>query len=207
MIPQEAIDLILESEGLDQPSRWPGGGSGITLGHGYDLGFYSAEEFERDWSPHLSPEQIARLKTALGKTGANARAIAPRFRDIRISETAAREVFARATLPKFEAQTRRAFLGVELLPALVLGVLTSLVFNRGPGMTGERRREMFAIRAAIEGWSQRAPSTREAALRPLLLIIAAQIRAMKRLWIGQGLDGLLRRRDAEARLIESAIPA
>jgi GH24 family phage-related lysozyme (muramidase) len=35
--------------------------------------------------------------------------------------------------------------------------------------------------------------------------IANQIRAMKRLWEGKGLDGLLKRRDAEADLVESAI--
>src|SRR5581483_9816573 len=32
MIPQPAIDLILSDEGLDQPGKWPGGESGITIG-------------------------------------------------------------------------------------------------------------------------------------------------------------------------------
>ena len=35
--------------------------------------------------------------------------------------------------------------------------------------------------------------------------IADQIRAMKRLWVGKGVDGLLKRRDAEADLVESSI--
>jgi GH24 family phage-related lysozyme (muramidase) len=35
--------------------------------------------------------------------------------------------------------------------------------------------------------------------------IADQLRAMKRLWKGQGLDGLLRRRDAEADMVEACI--
>ena len=34
--------------------------------------------------------------------------------------------------------------------------------------------------------------------------IALQFRKMKRLWVGQGLDGLLTRRDAEADLVLSA---
>jgi GH24 family phage-related lysozyme (muramidase) len=34
--------------------------------------------------------------------------------------------------------------------------------------------------------------------------IAAQIRSMKRLWEGKGLDGLLRRRDDEAALVAGA---
>jgi hypothetical protein len=33
--------------------------------------------------------------------------------------------------------------------------------------------------------------------------IAGQIVAMKRLWVGKGLDGLLTRRDEEARIVKS----
>ena len=35
--------------------------------------------------------------------------------------------------------------------------------------------------------------------------IADQLRSMKRLWINKGLDGLLRRREEEAKLVESCI--
>ena len=77
------------------------------------------------------------------------------------------------------------------MPPDAQGALVSLVFNRGPGMDGDRRREMRAVRDAVA--------------RKDLREIAGQIRAMKRLWEGQGLDGLLRRRDAEADLVESAI--
>ena len=34
--------------------------------------------------------------------------------------------------------------------------------------------------------------------------IAKQLRAMKRLWVGKGLDGLIARREAEARLVEQS---
>ena len=55
----------------------------------------------------------------------------------------------------------------------------------------DRRKEMRAIRGAVaEGDLQE---------------IADQLRAMKRLWEGKGLDGLLKRRDAEADMVESAI--
>lgn len=205
MIPQPTVDLILDAEGLDQPGRWPGGGSGVTLGHGYDLGFYSAEEFERDWSAHLTSDQIARLRLALGKTGANAQRLAPEFRDIKVSPAAAREVFERATLPKFAGQTLRAFPGVNLLPPLVFGALVSIVFNRGPGMTGDRRREMREIRDATVAFSGRSVADGPGAQPALLKLIAASIRSMRRLWTGQGLDGLLRRREAEARLVETAL--
>jgi hypothetical protein len=35
--------------------------------------------------------------------------------------------------------------------------------------------------------------------------LAKEFRKMKRIWVGKGLDGLLERREAEAKLIESCI--
>lgn len=43
-----------------------------------------------------------------------------------------------------------------------------------------------------------------AKLRPRLHAIADQLRRMKRLWVGKGVDGLLTRREAEAQLMERA---
>jgi len=37
--------------------------------------------------------------------------------------------------------------------------------------------------------------------------IANQLRSMKRLWEGKGLDGLIKRREDEAELVESSIGA
>jgi hypothetical protein len=69
------------------------------------------------------------------------------------------------------------FPGVDQLPPNAQGALVSLVFNRGPGMYGDCRREMRAVRDPV--------------VRKDLPEIARQIRAMKCLWEGQGLDGLL----------------
>jgi GH24 family phage-related lysozyme (muramidase) len=46
---------------------------------------------------------------------------------------------------------------------------------------------------------------RDAVSREDLKDIANQLRLMKRLWEGKGLGGLLRRRDAEADLVESCL--
>jgi hypothetical protein len=79
MIPQKAIDLILEAEGIDQPGRWPGGGSGITLGYGCDIG---ADPKSLDfWTGILSDDEIALLRTARGITGRGAAQIQTRFHD------------------------------------------------------------------------------------------------------------------------------
>lgn len=189
MIPQRAIDLILEAEGVDQPARWPGGESGITLGYGYDLGY--EKSFADDWAAHLSSGYIARLLAALGKTGAAAHALAVRFHDIKISKEAALAVFMNATLPHYEEETLHAFPGLDKVPDLVRGALVSLVFNRGTGMVGPKRAEMRTIRDAVRINDLR--------------MIAAQLRAMKRLWIGKSLNGLLVRRENEAKLVEAAL--
>jgi GH24 family phage-related lysozyme (muramidase) len=110
---------------------------------------------------------------------------------MKIGADAARRVFLTRTVPRYQQLTAKAFPGVQNLPADAQGALFSLVYNRGTSMEGEKRTEMRAIRDAVA--------------RGDLADIAKQLRAMKRLWIGKGLDGLLARRDAEADLVESCI--
>lgn len=190
-VPDEALALILDAEGIDQPSKWPEGSSGITIGVGYDLGFVTEDQFEEDWSPFLSGDEIDRLKDVIGLSGEKASQRASEFRDIKIKRADAEQVFKERTLPLYSQKTEDAFPGVDQLPPAVQGALVSLVFNRGPGMNGDSRREMRAVRDAVANGD--------------LQEIADQIRSMKRLWEGKGLDGLLKRRDAEADLVESAI--
>jgi GH24 family phage-related lysozyme (muramidase) len=197
-VPDEALALILDAEGLDQPSKWPGGSSGITIGVGYDLGFVTEDQFEEDWSPFLSGDDIDRLKDVIGLSGDKASHRASEFGDIKIKRPDAEQVFKERTLPLYSQRTENALPGVDQLPAAAQGALVSLVFNRGGGMKDdpsrpgdETRREMRAIRDAVAAGD--------------LQEIADQLRSMKRLWEGKGLDGLLKRRDAEADLVESAI--
>src|SRR3954447_19272331 len=133
-VPDEALALILEAEGLDQPSQWPGGASGITIGVGYDLGFATAEQFEQDWSQYLSADEINRLKDVLGLSGERAHQRAGDFRDIKIKRPDAEAVFKERTLPLYSKRTEDAFPGVDQLPPAAQGALVSLVFNRGTAM-------------------------------------------------------------------------
>jgi len=191
IINEKTKNLIVEFEGKDQPGRWPGGGSGITIGIGYDLGYVTVDQFESDWGPYLSEEWLSRLKAAVGKTGIAAKNRAPLFGDIRISPAHAEAVFFNCSLPLHALRTEHALPGVTELPEDAQGALLSLVFNRGTSMVGERRAEMRAIKEAVP--------------RKALQEIADQLRSMKRLWVGKGLDGLLRRREAEALMVESCI--
>jgi len=190
MVSEKARRLILSYEGLNQPSKWPGGASGITIGIGYDLG-YENEDFKEDWSPYLTEEQVEKLSTAFGKRGESAHTIADQFSDITIKRADAEAVFDKRSLPKYEEMTRYAFPGFDDLPRDAQGALVSLVFNRGASMKGDGRIEMRAVKELVPKGDLKG--------------IADQIRAMKRLWVGKGLDGLLARRDAEASLVESSI--
>ena len=194
-IPEKAMQLILDFEGMDQPAKWPGSSSGISLGHGYDLGYYSRDEFETDWGPHLTASQITRLARAIGKRGTAARDIASNYDDIKITVPMADEVFRRSTIKKIKAMTSAAFPGVLRLPPLAQGGLASLVYNRGGSMQGDRRREMRDIRDTVASTS--LSNTVKVAR------ISDSILEMKRLWLD--VPGLRRRRDAEAKLIRESV--
>ena len=195
--PERALELIFKFEGFDHPGAWPGGGSGVTLGIGYDLGFYTRDEFFSDWGAHLSSEIMTRLVKAIGKTGAAAKNLARSFTDIKIPRKAGEAVFIARTVPKQVGLTGRAFPDVTKLPPDAQGALVSLVFNRGTSMQGDRRREMREIRDAIV----RA----DFQMSKMLETIASSIESMIRLWVGKGLNGLIRRRKAEAALVRSCI--
>ncbi|MCU1347671.1 MAG: Peptidoglycan-binding domain 1 protein, partial [Acidobacteria bacterium] len=172
---QRALELILRNEGLDQ-GGWPGGASGITIGRGYDLGYHTADEFQRDWSARLPSVMAQLLRGSIGLKGelAHARAAVLRGR-ISIARADADAVFLSRELPRTIQLTLDTFPGMRRLPLDAQGALVSLVFNRGTRMTDndpllQERREMRAIAEAVT--------------RGDLVAIAKQLRLMKRLWIG-----------------------
>lgn len=166
---------------------WPGAASGVTWGVGYDGGHQTSARILADWSAHPNAEELA---TTSGIVGTRAREALPRYRHIITPLEPAQDVFAGSTLPAYDALAARAFRnGWDGLPADARGVLTSLVFNRGASMGGDRRREMRALRD-------------ECVPRGDLQCMAAEIRSMKRLW--PDLRGLQLRREDEARLVETA---
>ena len=190
-----ARNLILEMEGFSSKPEWPGGQSGVTIGFGYDLGYVTVDQFESDWGERIRRDAGRRLKAVVGLRALRARNRVGEFSNLRVSRKAAAQVFDTRTLPLFELRTAQAFPGAAALPEDARGALVSLVYNRGTSMVDnspeDRRREMRAIRAATAA-GDRAE-------------IAAQLRAMKRLWEGKGLGGLITRREKEARLVESAM--
>src|SRR5256885_12867626 len=98
---QKALDLIFEYEGLDQPGEWPGGGSGVTIGVGYDLGYVTNDEFESDWSSCLDDADCLALAGVIGYKGADAKAKASSVAHIKITTDEAKRVFLARSAPHY----------------------------------------------------------------------------------------------------------
>jgi len=173
---------------------WPGGASGVTIGIGYDLGYNTTGQFTRDWKELLPPTDFNRLTTVLGYKSESARKQVASVKNIDIPWENALIVFNKNTLPRFIAETIKAFPGADKLHPDAFGALVSVVFNRGASTTGPSRVEMFNIQTTIKSGSKN-----------IYPYIAQQILSMKRLWVGKGLDGLLKRRDEEAALVMSCV--
>ena len=171
---------------------WPGEASGVTIGVGYDLGYYEPGTIKGDWEDYLTPKDLKRLLACAGKKGVDAQKAVKTVADIVIDWDDALAVFKTTSLVTFWRKTTSAFPGVEKRHPNARGALLSLVFNRGTSLVGERRKEMRAIKDLI------AEKDYEA--------IADQIEAMKRIWVGTTIaEGMNRRRDAEAALVRTAL--
>ena len=92
---------------------------------------------------------------------------------------------------KFARLAEKAFPKLDELCDDAYGAIVSLVFNRGSALSGDSRLEMRNIRDLVPKKDYKG--------------IAKELRKMKRIWQGKGLDGLLERREAEAKLVESCV--
>jgi GH24 family phage-related lysozyme (muramidase) len=171
---------------------WPGGASGPTIAIGVDCGYYTPSELS-DIFDFLNDEKLSLIRAASGKTGQAGKEYARKLKEAKITidwENAV-EIFNELTWPKFSKLAERAFPGLDNLCDNAYGAIVSIVFNRGTSMKGDSRSEMRNIRDLIVKKDYKK--------------IAQEIRKMKRLWVGRGLDGLIQRREDEATLVESCI--
>lgn len=169
---------------------WPAGFSGPTIGIGVDCAYYKQDELENLFS-FLPRHQLDLVKQSTGKTGEKGREYTKTLRNagIEVSWAQAQKLFMNTIWPKFSRLTEQVFPDVEMLCDDAYGALVSLVFNRGASLRGDSRSEMRKIKELVPKKNYRE--------------IANQIRQMKRLWAGKNMDGLLERREAEAKLVES----
>jgi hypothetical protein len=168
--------------------EWPEGQSGITVGIGYDCSTNSAAVIRGDWSM-LGAANASRLAATHPYAGQRAEAHLRDVRDILVSWSNATQVFDTVDVARTFRQCQHAFAGFDDLRPNCQAALVSLVFNRGASMIGDGRREMRAIR------DNGVPSRDYG-------YIAAEFRAMIRIWVGTSIyDDMRDRRRAEAALV------
>lgn len=196
---EKALALILEYEVGGGKSyydkflsrfTWPKGFSGPTIGIGIDTAYYTPTELAHIFS-FLNEDEVKLIQGASGQSGVKGREYTKTLQQagIQVSWDQAIDIFDTLTWPKFAKAAERAFPNLNDLCDDAYGAIVSLVFNRGTAMNGDSRKEMRILKMLIPGKEYEK--------------MAQQIESMKRLWEGKDLDGLLRRRDAEAELIRS----
>jgi hypothetical protein len=169
---------------------WPGGASGPTIAIGVDCAYYSSQELSEIFS-FLPTDQVKLIQGASSKTSERGKEYTKILRGagITVPWDKALEIFEKLTWPKFTKLAEKTFPGLDQLEPDAYGAIISLVFNRGTSLVGDKRLEMRNIKVLIPKKDYKK--------------IAQEIRSMKRLWRGKNLDGLIERREAEAKLIES----
>lgn len=189
--------IVFESGGKSYYERylktptWPGGASGVTIGIGVDLGYIQTNEFDLHFSKYFSKNNVNRLKRTIGIKGSSAKPLISQIKDIELSWDNASDAFREWTLPKFWKLSNNLWKGLDQLEEPAQVALVSIVFNRGTSIEGSSRTEMRKIKDLV--------------LKKDYLGIANQIRSMKRLWVGKNMNGLLKRRDVEADMVESCV--
>lgn len=197
-VSRESLSLLVEFEVTSRSTYeqhyrrpvWPGGASGVTIGIGYDLGMTPKTQIQKDWEGWIADVDLKRLLTVQGIKGDPARQLARSLSDVQIPFQVAETVFYQSTLPYFAALTRSTYPGVQKLAGDAQGMLLSLIYNRGPSLSGSRRSEMAAIRPLVAGGNASLGE------------IADQVLRMTRLW--PDTPGLQARRRREASVIRKA---
>ncbi len=167
---------------------WPGGASGVTIGIGYDLGYYTTKKVAEDFKG-LPQADLNKLLSVVGFTGEKANnALTPVIKSVIVPWDIAYDVYCSNSVPEYAKKVRSIYPEAYLLPPDAQAALLSLVYNRGTDLRGDRRVEMKNIVQLVKDKKLRA--------------IANEFRKMKRLW--PDVKGLQDRREAEAVLVENA---
>lgn len=165
----------------------PGGASGVTILIGTDLGYLNEKEFNTYFAKYFTDEQNKRLRKVIGLTRSSAKNALSSVENIECKWEDGKEAFVAWTLPKFYNLAKNLWPGLDQLCESAQVALTSIVFNRGNSLRGRTRSEMRNIIPLVKAKDYER--------------IAKEIKRMKRLWEGKNLDGLLIRRDGEAKLV------
>jgi len=197
-ISKKAVDSIVAYE-VSSPAHynaklfglsWPGGESGVTIGIGYDIGYNTERDIENDWIKYIGAYQVGILKMFAGLRGEKAHLAMKANKmagSVTIPYQAAYEVFVHTSLPRYAKAALKIYPGLDELTPDAAGAILSMVYNRGTGLQGDRRKEMREIVPLV-------PKKDYAG-------IAKLIEHSKRLWT----NGLVERREKEAAMVRGSL--
>ena len=199
-VPGAALDLMVDGETggeaeymRDPHPEWPEGDSGVTIAIGYDLSTYSQAIIRSDWNAYIVDSNLARLVATQPYHGTAAKAKAAAVHDITIGWQDSLDVFENVDVVRTLQLTERTYPGVDDLDPVAKFVLVDLLYNRGSSLVGSSRTEMRAIKDLVPKKDYKG--------------MAAQLRHMERVWAGTSIyRGMVDRREAEAKLMESCAP-
>lgn len=194
-ISKKSADLILKAEGYQKSPYVPQGSnaSGVTIGYGYDLGQQTVAKMQAMLTGYFTEEQLTRLEQSIGLKGDNALAFIPSLSDITISKE-------EATSLAMKMKSKYAQIVVDTYPEVLnthphcQGAMLSLVINRGTSFVKPNVASRIEMKNIHDDF-----------ISGNLSDIPNQFRSMKRLWVGKGLDGLITRREDEAKLFEEGL--
>ena len=180
-----------------QRPQWPGYASGVTVGFGYDLGYHTKADVQRDWEGVANPSELLAMMQVVGVTGNRAQSLASQIKSqVHLDWNESQKVFERITLPEWSAKTAKAYrIARDDLHPDCNGALVGNTFNRGEAISSEgRSREKYLIREALR--------------RENYSVIPGLFREQRKYWPGtSGSNGLQTRRSEEADLFQKGLDA
>lgn len=159
--------------------------SGVTIGLGCDLSFYSPSMVMAEWGSVLPLDMVKSLQKVAGLKKQSAVNALPIVKNVIVPIEAALQVFYNKTVFKFAKQALSIYPDLPKLHPVEISVIVGLIYNRGTALNGDRRKEMRQLITDIKNNSDND--------------IAKSILAMCRLW--PSTQGLVTRRKKEAALI------
>jgi len=160
-------------------------GSGVTIGLGCDLSFYSPSMVMAEWGSILPLDMVKSLQKVAGLKKQAAVNALPLVKNVVVPVEAALQVFYNKTIFKFAKLALGIYPSLPNLHPVEQSVIVGLVYNRGTALEGSRRKEMKQLVNNIKNDNDRD--------------MASTIMAMCRLW--PSTLGLRKRRKVEAELI------
>lgn len=194
-VTEQGMDLIVHFEvggksyykKVYQRPIWARGASGVTVGIGYDLGYNSKCQIQKDWGDILPKDMVDALKSCAGIKGSASRLHQQRIKYVvSIPLESAMKVFVKRTMPRFASLARNTFKTLEDADPYIQDMMLSQTFNRGASTRGYSRRHVL--------WQSRACAKGQYYALPIYC------RDSKDVWVNKPSirRGIWRRRDAEA---------